>query len=109
MTRLRIVRFWLPLVVTAVGTVIMVAGFARGDEDWAEGGALIVSAGLSVWLLNFLYRVSVEGDRERDAEDEAREFFARHGRWPDDDAPAPPPSPAPPHARRDQTRPRRRS
>jgi hypothetical protein len=29
-----------------------------------------------------MYRMSVESNRERDREEEAREFFARHGRWP---------------------------
>ena len=86
--RLRLVRFWLPAVVTAIGTVIMIAGLTRGDDNWAEGGALIVSAGLSIWLLNILYRISVQGDRERDVEDDARAYFDRHGRWPDDEAPA---------------------
>jgi hypothetical protein len=26
---------------------------------------------------------SIYGDREREAEDRAREYFDRHGRWPD--------------------------
>ncbi len=43
-----------------------------------------MSAGLSVWLLNWLYRVGVAGERERDQEDHAREFFDRHGVWPDE-------------------------
>jgi hypothetical protein len=45
---------------------------------------MIVGAGLSVWLLNLLYRVGVSGDRERHTEDEAREYFDRHGHWPDE-------------------------
>ena len=85
MTRISLVRVWLPLVVTAVGTVIMVVGLARGDAPWAEGGGLIVSAGLSIWLLNVLHRMGVSGDRARDEEDEARAYFDRHGRWPDED------------------------
>ena len=28
---------------------------------------MIIGAGLSVWLLNLLFRVGVSGDRERDA------------------------------------------
>ncbi len=94
MTRISLVRFWLPVVVTAVGTVIMVVGLVREDAPWAEGGGLIVSAGLSIWLLNILHRMGVSGDRARDEEDEARAFFDRHGRWPDE--PEPPRPPAPP-------------
>ncbi len=93
MTRIALVRLWLPLVVTAVGTAIMVVGLVRDDAPWAEGGGLIVSAGLSIWLLNVLHRMGVSGDRARDEEDEARAYFDRHGRWPDD--PAVPTRPAP--------------
>ena len=50
-----------------------------------EGGALLVSAGLSVWLINLLYRIGVKGDRERDDEDRARAYFDEHGRWPDEE------------------------
>ena len=50
-----------------------------------EGGTLLVSAGLSVWLINLLYRIGVKGDRERDEEDRARAYFDEHGRWPDEE------------------------
>jgi hypothetical protein len=49
---------------------------------------MVVGAGLSVWLLNLLYRVGVTGDRDRATEDEARDFFDRHGHWPDEPPPA---------------------
>ncbi len=93
MTRISLVRVWLPLVVTVAGAVITAIGFARGEDTWAEGGGLIVSAGLSIWLLNVLHRMGVSGDRARDEEDEARAFFDRHGRWPDDPAPPTPREP----------------
>jgi hypothetical protein len=83
---MRSVRTWLPVAVIAAGVVGMVVGAAKGwDVNWLEGGALLISAGLSIWLLNFLYRVGVSGDRERDDEDRAREYFAEHGRWPDEE------------------------
>jgi len=31
-----------------------------------------------------LFRAGATGDEERAREDEAREYFARHGRWPDE-------------------------
>jgi hypothetical protein len=46
-------------------------------------GALFFSAGSAVLLLNVLYRIGVEGDKERDREEAAREYFDEHGRWPD--------------------------
>jgi hypothetical protein len=73
------VRWILPLAI-CIGGLIAIA--VKPDD--AEAGMMIVGAGLSVWLLNFLYRVSVSGDAERDREDRAREYFDRHGRWPDD-------------------------
>ena len=106
MTRMKIVRVWLPLVVTTVGAVMMVSGLIRDDLPWAEGGGLIVSAGLSIWLLNVLHRVGVSGDRARDEEDEARAYFDRHGRWPDDPAPPTAP-PVPPHRGGEAARPGR--
>ena len=61
-----------------------------------EGGTLLVAAGLSVWLLNLLYRVGVKGDRERDEEDRARAYFDEHGHWPDEEPrKASPPAGAP--------------
>ena len=47
---------------------------------------MCVGAGLALLLLNVLYRYGAEGDRERDAEEAAREYFAQHGHWPDEAA-----------------------
>jgi hypothetical protein len=88
---MRWVRLWLPLGIIAGGIAVIVA--TGGSLEGWEGGAAIVGAGLSVWLLNFFFRVGVQGDRERDAEDAARDFYARHGHWPDE---APPQGTAPP-------------
>jgi hypothetical protein len=78
-TALVVLRYVLPLAVTVVGIVFM----AMGGETELEGGAAIVSAGLAIFLLNWLFRAGVAGERERDAEDRARQYFDRHGRWPD--------------------------
>ena len=45
---------------------------------------MCVGAGLALLLLNVLYRYGAEGDRERDDEEAAREYFGKHGRWPDE-------------------------
>ena len=77
------VRTWLPIAIIVSGFVVALAtGFS---ETGVEGGALLVAAGLSVWLLNLLYRVGVKGDRERDEEDRARAYFDQHGHWPDEE------------------------
>ena len=77
------VRIWLPIAIIVSGFVVAaVTGFS---ENGVEGGTLLVAAGLSVWLLNLLYRVGVQGDRERDEEDRARAYFDEHGHWPDDE------------------------
>ncbi len=66
----------------------MLAGLALvavdPHEHGIEGAAMLVGAGLSVALLNLLYRVGVQGDREREFEDEARRYFDRYGRWPEE-------------------------
>ena len=81
---MRLVRFGLPVLI-CLGGVFAIA--IEPNKNGLEGGLLIVSAGLSVWLLNWLYRVGVAGERERDEEDEARAFFDRHGVWPDEVSP----------------------
>jgi hypothetical protein len=91
--RMRWVRTWLPVAIIVAGLVLMAV---VRNENGLEGGTLLVSAGLSVWLLNWFYRVGVRGDRDRDTEDEARAFFDRHGYWPDE-APREQPTPEDPH------------
>ncbi len=78
---MRFVRIGLPILI-CLGGIVAIA--IEPNRNGLEGGILIVSAGLSVWLLNWLYRVGVAGERERDEEDDAREFFDRHGVWPDE-------------------------
>jgi hypothetical protein len=58
-------------------------------------GALFFSAGTAVLLLNVLYRIGVEGDKERDTEQSARDFFDEHGHWPDEEPPRSEPRPDP--------------
>jgi hypothetical protein len=75
---MRGVRYILPAIVVLGGVVVM----AMGSESDLEGGASIISAGVAVYLLNWLLRLGVSGERERQAEDEARDYFSRYGRWP---------------------------
>jgi hypothetical protein len=68
----------LPLVVALAGLVLMSFG---SDVD-LEGGASLVSAGLAIYFINWLFRIGVTGDQEREREDAARDYFDEHGRWP---------------------------
>lgn len=75
---LALLRYGLPGVVVLAGVIAMSFGTANA----LEGGAGLVGAGLAIWFLNWLFRVGARGDEERDAEDRARDYFDRHGRWP---------------------------
>ena len=75
-------RYGIPFALILGGFVLL---FAVEDEIRWDGWAMLVGSGLSVWLLNWLYRMGVAGDKERDKEEAAREYFGAHGRWPDDD------------------------
>jgi hypothetical protein len=81
---LPLVRYWLPAVVIVAGVLVMALG--HGDNALI-GGAGIVGAGLSIYLLNLLYRMGSSGDTERDREEAARAFFDAHGYWPDEQPP----------------------
>ena len=78
---LRIVRYGLPAGLVLAGFVLL---FAAPESSRYEGFAMCVGAGLSLLLLNVLFRIGVQGDRERDREVEAREYLATHGHWPDE-------------------------
>jgi hypothetical protein len=73
-------RYVLPALVVLAGVIVM----SLGSESELEGGAGIVGAGLSIYAMNWLYRASVDGDRARDEEQAARDYFDVHGRWPDE-------------------------
>ena len=60
-------RVWLPIAIGVAGVAGIVIG--HGHTPAAGAGVGLVS------------------NRERDQEEEAREYFDRTGRWPDEDAP----------------------
>ena len=76
------VRYVLPGLIVVGGLVPLLVS----DSDSALHGSMgIIGAGIAVWLLSIFYRVGASGERERDAEEAARLYFDRHGRWPDED------------------------
>jgi hypothetical protein len=72
-------RYGLPAVLIVVGFVLLFT--VDGSLRW-EGWAMCVGSGLAILLMNVLFRFGSAGDRERDREVEAREFYAKHGYWP---------------------------
>jgi hypothetical protein len=75
-------RLWLPLLIAVAGVVGLVVGHGRTAAAGAGVGLLLVA--LTVWLINWMYRMSVASNRDRDREEEARAYFDKHGRWPDE-------------------------
>jgi hypothetical protein len=76
------VRYGIGAIMIVAGLVVLVA---VGGDLGAYGFASAVGAGLSVMLLNFLFRMSVSSDRDREREEEARRYFGERGVWPDDE------------------------
>lgn len=84
--------FWLNLVRYGLGVAMVLAGViliaVNPGGFGVDGFAMAVGGGLAVLLLNFLFRLGVSGDREREREEEARRYLDEHGVWPDAEEPA---------------------
>jgi predicted phage tail protein len=78
-------RVWLPLAIAAVGIAAVIAAGAGSSSILAGAGVALVLAAVVVWMINWMYRMSVESNRDREREERAREYFDVHGRWPDED------------------------
>lgn len=77
------VRYVLPAALVVAGVACL---FIVGESARVEAWAGLTGAGLSVFLLNLLYRVGVEGDEERErGEEAARAYFDEHGEWPEEE------------------------
>lgn len=74
-------RYGLPAVLFVAGWLILF--FVDGPGRW-EGWAMCLGSAGSLVLLNVLFRLGATGDREREREEAARDYFARHGHWPDE-------------------------
>ena len=73
-------RYVVPGLIALAGIVVMIV---VSDRQVAyEIGGMFLGAAVAVFLLNFFFRMGVSGDEDRVREEEAREYFDRHGRWP---------------------------
>jgi hypothetical protein len=79
-----IVRYGIGIAMVTAGVVMLIASPAGLGVD---GFAMAVGGGLSVLMINFLFRLGAQGDLERDKEEEARRYLEVHGEWPQDEPP----------------------
>ena len=81
-------RLGLFVVRYGLGAILVVAGFivlvVNPGGFGVDGFAMATGSGLSVLMVNWLYRLGVKSDEERVEEEQARIYLAEHGRWPDD-------------------------
>ena len=76
-----LVRYGVPAALALMGVLMLIFGSEASRYD---GFFMGLGAALSVLFLNFLFRQGVEGDKDRQREEEARDYFTRHGHWPDE-------------------------
>jgi len=76
-------RVLLPLGIAVAGVVAIVLG--HGRTALAAAGVVLLGTAVIVWMINWLFRMSIESNRDREQEEEARRYFDEHGRWPDDE------------------------
>jgi len=77
-----IVRYGIGGIMVLGGIVMLILSPAGLGVD---GFAMAVGGGLSVLLLNFMYRLSVSSELDREREEQARAYFDEHGDWPEDE------------------------
>jgi hypothetical protein len=78
---LLVLRYGIGGAMVLAGIILLVTNSGGFGVD---GFALGVGGGLSLIMLNFLYRLGVSGDREREQEEDARTYLERYGYWPDE-------------------------
>jgi protein-S-isoprenylcysteine O-methyltransferase Ste14 len=84
-------RVWLPAGIAAAGLVLIIIGhgsysdLANTHSLESGGGVALLLVALCVWMINWMYRLSVRSTEDREYEERAREQFDRTGRWPDEE------------------------
>lgn len=77
-------RWLLPLLIAVVGGVMVAAGHGQANSPAAAAGVGLIIVAVIVWMLNWMFRMSVRSNQERETEEQARRYFDEHGRWPDE-------------------------
>jgi protein-S-isoprenylcysteine O-methyltransferase Ste14 len=90
---MQVMRVWLPGGIALAGIVLIAIGHGAYSKstsshslESATGVALLIVA-VIVWMINWMYRLSVRSNIEREEEERARDYFERTGRWPEDEEP----------------------
>jgi hypothetical protein len=76
------VRYGLPGAIFLAGVVVFAVVSDR--EVALDIGCMFWGAAIAVFLLNFVFRMGVSGEADRDREQAARDYFDKHGHWPDE-------------------------
>jgi hypothetical protein len=77
---LKLTRVWLPVSLALIGLIFAVIG--HGKTALAAVGVCLILIALTVWLINLMFRLSVQSNRDREHEEEARDYYERYGHWP---------------------------
>jgi preprotein translocase subunit SecG len=103
-------RWGVPLAIAVVGIVLIVQGqgHVANVSDTTSGasvfstyptgqrsidsilGVTALVVAVMVWMVGWLMRMTTRDGKDRQREEEAREYFARTGRWPGESGPAGP-------------------
>ena len=75
------IRYGIPALLFVAGWVILFA--VESGIRW-DGWAMCLGSAGALVLLNVLFRYGAKADKEREDEETAREYFDRHGHWPDE-------------------------
>jgi hypothetical protein len=73
-----LVRWGLPLGLIVVGAIILAAADIEGV------GESLIAAGICVVIANALFRYAFRDSKDREREEDARDYFDEHGHWPDE-------------------------
>jgi len=71
-----------------IAILMVIAGIVAYEQGpkWQGFGVVVMGFGLCVVMINGMFRLSLKSNTERDVEEDAREFYAEHGYWPDEAA-----------------------
>jgi len=89
---LQFTRLWLPVAIGGLGVALIVIGhgtysqLANTHSIETAGGVAMLIVAVTVWMINWLYRLGVSSNADRDEEERARQYFDRTGRWPEDES-----------------------
>jgi hypothetical protein len=86
------IRVVLPVTIFAIGIVLVIMGHGHYTSVFANRDSLLSATGVGMWLvaaciwmLNWLMQMNVQDGADRVKEEDARQYFIVHGRWPDED------------------------